>query len=81
MKRASTCPWNGSVKQARNTYFLGWPVRVSSVVFGLVDHGVISSVWLASAISAAGMAPRLALGPTIASTSSWVMSLLAAAAD
>ena len=42
------------MKQARNTYFLGSPVRLSSVVFGLVDQGVISSVWLASAISDGG---------------------------
>src|SRR4026208_781724 len=76
MKRASTCPWKGSVKQARNTYFLGSPVRLSSVVFGLVDQGVISSVWLASAISEAGMAPRLAVGPTIAGTLAWGSGLV-----
>ena len=44
------------MKQARKTYFLGLPVRASSVALGLVDQGVISTVWLLSAISAAGMA-------------------------
>jgi hypothetical protein len=50
-------------------------VVISKVVLGLVDHGVIKSVLLYSAISAAGIAPRLAFGPTIATTLSCVINL------
>ena len=53
---ATTRPWNGSMKQARNTYFFDLPVRACSVALGLVDHGVISTVLALSAISEAGIA-------------------------
>ncbi len=44
------------MKHARKTYFFGLLVVVSSVVLGLVDHGVISTVSELSAISEAGIA-------------------------
>ena len=68
------------MKQALKTFFFAFPVAESTVVFGLVDQGEIMRHPSESAISAAGIAQELALGPTITSTLFWEMRRWAAAA-
>ncbi len=72
-KLATTGPWNGSRKGTRKTH------GRSKVVLGLVDQGLIIGVSFSLATSPVGTARALACGPTIASTLSWVISLVAAA--
>src|ERR1035437_22309 len=60
--RARTCPSKASVKQARKTHFF------PAVVSGFVDQGEIMGIFPSSATCAAGIAPTLAFGPTIANT-------------